>query len=220
MRKVSSQSRSISFSSSQIKDSIITEDFGWEADLTEAFASEKPILSGLDLIKIANKRCSLKSLFVRYKIQFEEKYSPSGWTHKCSCPFPDHRDSTPSFSYNSVEDRFSCFGCSRFGRAVEFFSIMESIPKVNAAKRLLERFDDIDDAYAEIQDTYDDKIDSLLLDFSDAINKYISNNPSSIEIVEKLTWSIDLYLQKHIPRSTIDVDNLEARIDAIKSKLI
>jgi hypothetical protein len=222
MRKISNKSKSYSSSGINSENSIVNENTGWETDFSSDIicSKKRPELSGLELIKIANKRCTLKSLFPRYRIQFEEKYSPSGWTHKARCPFPDHNDSTPSFSYNSIEDRFNCFGCSRFGKAVEFFSTMESMSKTQAAITLLEKFDDIEDAYVEIQDSYDDRIDLILLDFSITVNNYIESNPDAISFVEKLTWPVDVYLHKHLPKSTIDVDNLQARINTIKSKLV
>jgi len=68
-----------------------------------------------------------------YGLVFHE--DGKGWW-KTSCPFPDHRDSSPSFGANSELGVFNCFGCSRHGdiitfvRQVEGFSFYESVEKL------------------------------------------------------------------------------------------
>lgn len=43
------------------------------------------------------------------------------------CPFPDHNDSKPSFSYNDTKQIFNCFGCERGGDVVDLHFHMRKI---------------------------------------------------------------------------------------------
>lgn len=47
---------------------------------------------------------------VKYGLEYE--------TGMIRCPFPDHDDRTPSFSYNEDKKVFHCFGCDRGGDIV------------------------------------------------------------------------------------------------------
>jgi hypothetical protein len=132
MQKVSSKSRSDGDGYIECQDSDIEENTGWEDEISN-FGKSK-----VNIIKIANDKFPLSHLVASLK--FEEKYSPSGWTHKSSCPFPDHNDSSPSFYYNPKEDRFNCFGCSRFGKSVEYLSYFRKISKTAAAQLILKKF--------------------------------------------------------------------------------
>ena len=42
--------------------------------------------------------------------------------YRCICPFPDHKDSIPSFVImnGDGENWFKCFGCNRFGGPIKF----------------------------------------------------------------------------------------------------
>lgn len=57
------------------------------------------------------------------------------------CPFPDHNDSTPSFSYNLDKQLFNCFGCSRGGDVINLHYHFKEIEderytKVKAVREL------------------------------------------------------------------------------------
>jgi DNA primase len=52
------------------------------------------------------------------------------------CPFPDHRDSKPSFSMNEGKGLFHCFGCNRGGNAVSFLQIMHGLSHTDACREL------------------------------------------------------------------------------------
>ncbi|MDP5281410.1 CHC2 zinc finger domain-containing protein [Sphingomonas sp. DG1-23] len=54
------------------------------------------------------------------------------------CPFPDHRDSTPSFSVNEAKGVFRCFGCGRAGNAVSFMQQMYGLSHSDACRELYE----------------------------------------------------------------------------------
>lgn len=56
----------------------------------------------------------------------------------CICPFPDHTELTPSFSFK--EDTFRCFGCGKSGDAVEFVKILFNISEEEARAKLTADF--------------------------------------------------------------------------------
>ena len=59
----------------------------------------------------------------------------NGWW-QCSCPFPGHRDSSPSFGIQAESKTFNCFGCSRSGGILEFIKIMEGLSFPESVARL------------------------------------------------------------------------------------
>lgn len=172
------------------------------------------------LINLAKKKIPLSSIIFKYKIKFIEKQSFSGWTHTANCPFPDHKDSTPSFGFNSKDNFFKCFGCDRGGGSVEFLSALLSKTLLEVAKELLSSVND-----SEIIEELDedlDKIDSLLLNFSIIINNYLikySQNLDIINYIEKLLWSVDCYVAKRALDGTMELLELEELINKITSYL-
>ena len=195
-----------------IKNRSIKETSGWEVEVFPKTIDQKEI-------DYLNKKISLKALLSKYKIILEEKYSPSGWTHKGTCPFPSHQDSTPSFNYNSKEDRFFCFGCSKSGRAVQFISYIEGITFQNAIAKLASSLGSLEDLKVEVQDLYDDRIDDELLNFSNFIREKLKQNPKKVNFIESCTWVLDVYLESTISNKTISYEKLLARINRIKNKI-
>ena len=151
---------------------------GWETDLSADFKKPK----NKQLITLANEKQSLISVLHTHHVDFPIiVYSPSGWTHKGQCPFPDHNDANPSFNYNSVEDRFNCFGCGRSGRAVQFKSVMHGLPLMEVAETIIEQFGSLDDAYLEIKERKEDKSDEVLLEFSLYIKAFLDKFYGSLK---------------------------------------
>lgn len=225
MQEIPNSSRCDGYCGIESQDSVVEDNLGWETDISANNAKEQTLLNkigidGIDLIKFTNSKIPLKTILDKYAINFEEKYSPSGWTHKSCCPFPDHNDSTPSFNYNSIEGRFKCFGCNRFGKAVDFYAAMESISKTSAAEKLLSKYDNIENVAFEVKNSIDDQVDKILFDFSCFINKFMLDNPSSINYAEKIAWCVDVYLEKHVPNSSIDIHNLSTRVQKLKEILV
>jgi len=220
MRKVERISGSDNHSHIHGQGSTVEADSGWETENT--FACRKEIYKiNEDLINIANKKIPLENVFNSYKIYFENVYSPSGWNQRRRCPLPDHNDNTPSFNYNKAENRFYCFGCKRGGQAVQFVSLMEELSYIAAAEKLLDRFNSLEDAVLDLQDQRNDEIDQALLEFAEDIRRFVSNNNTdeAREFMESVTWGLDLYLHKHVPRSSLDADNLKARIELLSKRL-
>src|SRR3990172_12245168 len=200
-----------------VKNSASESASGWEADFEDDKINYK-------LIKLANEKSSLFSLLKNYGIKFIKNDYASGWTHKSSCPFPNHRDSTPSFGYNSINDIFHCFGCQRSGGTVQFISYMESRPQIEVAREILGTFGNLYDSIDYSFDDQKSKIDDLLINFSTTINnlidKHKNNNLSKIlEHIDNITWNLDVYLENNALRGSIDFENVEARITKIKEFL-
>jgi len=52
------------------------------------------------------------------------------------CPFPDHSDSTPSFSVNEQKGVFNCFGCGRGGNTISFVQQITGASYIEACREL------------------------------------------------------------------------------------
>lgn len=218
MREISNTSRPYSSSRIKSQDENSSEISGWEVE--GAFDYEKKFRN-VNVIDYVNKKISLKFLLDKSKLHFNEKYSPSGWAYNRACPFPDHNDKTPSFYYNNIEDRFFCHGCHRGGKAVHFYAYLKKISILSAAEILATTLGSMEDVIVDIENEKKDHIDDILLDFSDSIHNFIKENNSDIalDFVEKITWALDLYLVKHVSRSSINEDNLRVRASLLKEKL-
>ncbi len=59
----------------------------------------------------------LLSFLINKSKKVEEAYS-GDFTHKCICPFLDHKggeERSPSFYFSTTTNTYKCFGCDRFG---------------------------------------------------------------------------------------------------------
>jgi hypothetical protein len=217
MRKISNTTQPNGYSDLNDEDTDVEDAFGWEEQIQESRKHDKN--NKINVIKFANEKFKLAPL-VKH-ISFEEKNSPSGWTHKSKCPFPDHQDSSPSFFYNPKENKFKCFGCDRYGQAVEFVAFSRKITKSKAAEILIKKLSNVD--INSIEETsytnQDSEVYSILENFSNCVRKYLTSHPESIDFVEQLTWVVDTYLHKHVPMKTVNKDMLEARVKLLLKKL-
>ena len=57
-----------------------------------------------------------------------------------NCPFPDHKDSTPSFHIYSNTNSGYCHGCQRGGDVIRIIALIEGISDLEAAQRLAHEF--------------------------------------------------------------------------------
>lgn len=62
------------------------------------------------------------------------EFRRQGTSHKTRCPFPDHDDSTPSFSVKPSEQYFHCFGCGEGGNVLNFIMNFDGIEFPQAVK--------------------------------------------------------------------------------------
>lgn len=218
MRKIPDRAEPDGYSSLEIEDGYAGDVSGWKTSDFEVKKNHPKVTN--DVVTIICNKVSLDYLFnTRYSLSLEERYSPSGWRYQCRCPFHDHRDTDPSFHYNKEEDRFYCFGCKRGGRSVQFVSFMDNITITEAVDKLLELTGVTDDIFTEIHDIKDSQVDNLLYDFSTHVREFIKTHKDSVSFAESVTWALDIYLQKHLPRSTIDEPNLKARLEFLTNKL-
>lgn len=195
------------------------EDSGWSQPADHRF-QDKNITN--KIILIANKAVSLISILKAKKIEFTVCPSPSGWTHKARCPFPDHNDSSPSFSYNSKDDRFYCFGCTRSGQAVQFLSFYERKLFIDVAKQILSQKVNFETLVDEIDFDRITKTDELLNSFAVSISDFLDKNrenPKALKFTESITLSLDLYINKNYRADTIHVEELSARITKLLAYL-
>jgi hypothetical protein len=175
------------------------------------------------LVKLANKKVSLYSALNKYHVQLEQVYSATGWSHRSRCPFPDHNDRSPSFGYNSNEDRFNCFGCHRGGKAVEFIAAMDGRTKISVARDLIGSSMSSDEiASIDIEEFDYRRLRKALFEYADilrAFKRAHNNSPEAIQYAKDVTWNLDVYLRKHAPFNTIVLEDLEIRISKLKDQL-
>lgn len=174
----------------------------------------------LGIINKANNSLPLHILLAKYNINFENKYSTTGWTQFCRCPFKDHADSSPSFGYNSIKDCFNCFGCNRGGRSVQFLSYIKDISQEEAATRILHDFSS-NFEFDDVEHLNIEKVETLLFEYADYIREFKKkyNNDIAIKYAEDVTWSLDVYLRKQVSGGVISIENLENRIIKLKEQL-
>ncbi len=85
-----------------------------------------------EVIQEVRERTDIVSLVSGY-VSLQKK----GSNYFGCCPF--HNEKTPSFSVNTKEQFFYCFGCHKGGNAVTFFMEMENLTFPEALKELADR---------------------------------------------------------------------------------
>lgn len=174
-----------------------------------------------DLIKKANSYIKLISVLKEYNI----KIQPNGrddWSKPMNCPFPDHKDSSPSFGYNYKTDSYHCFVCGH-GRAVEFMAKKSREPIRKVAVFLLNNIN-IDPYKEETVETEDSSvINSKIIEFLQFVSsKFQANkkNPEKILYFEKLMWRFDTFIVKSFDKSGFSSKVLDSEIERIKELII
>jgi hypothetical protein len=173
------------------------------------------------LVAQANRAITLSSVLFKRGIVWEVIDNQTGWTHKACCPFPDHKDDSPSFGYNSKDDRFHCFGCNRSGNAVQFLAAIDYRNVLDVAKEILCRFHAPEELVVEF-DQQHEKIDELLLQFSKDVRIFLNinlQNPKSLSYAKSVMWCLDIYLEKHVTDGLICFESLSARIEKLRERL-
>lgn len=171
-------------------------------------------------IKSANRKVRLLDILRHYGFKIEKNYQRPTWSNNIVCPFPNHKgakERTPSFGYCFVTDHYSCFGCGKSGRAVEFIALYEGVSRTTVAERILSQYstDTVDEEY----DDYTDDISPVLLDGSKYLQNLIQqnkNNPKLLKQIDKLIWWLDFYLMTKVPGNHVTPEELQRRIDRIK----
>jgi hypothetical protein len=175
------------------------------------------------IVKEANRKIRLIDILKSYNIVIIRNSQQSDWSNNIVCPFPFHKERAPSFGYCFKDDHFTCLGCGKSGRAVEFISLKEGVSRTVVAKNILDKYYSSDPS--SIQDdseNYEDHLTPILMEYSSFLNKFIQNNknnPKIINQVEKLLWWIDHYLISKASTKSISEDGLKYRLERLKSLL-
>jgi len=174
------------------------------------------------LIREANNKVHLIDILRHYGFKIEQNYQRPEWSNNLVCPLKSHKgakERTPSFGYCFQRDYFHCFGCQATGRAVEFISLYEQVPRYVVANRILLQFED----NISIQDfNYEDNITPILLDGSKFLQEQIQknkNNPDMLNNINKLIWWIDCFLMDKVSSQSIKVEELVYRLNRVKELL-
>lgn len=189
----------------------------WNVDIPQQYSNK-------NLISFVDSKISLFKYLQKYQINFTENYNYSGWTHKSLCPFPDHNEKTPSFSYNSIKDCFYCFGCSRGGRVCHFISYMENTTISKVAQQLYNKYlkeENLEDQQDNANGDYI-KITEALLEYADFFSSFIekhTNDQRAIKYAEDLTFLLDSYVKHHLYNNSIILEHFLARIELLKKYL-
>lgn len=226
MRTLRHRDESDSESNSELDDRHVEEDSGWNEPIElDLYVKNKDHDGKIkaQIIRKANALVPLSSIIFKHKIEFTRTNTPSGWSHKCRCPFPTHNDGSPSFGYNSKDDRFWCFGCKRSGGSVQFLSGLQyDRNQYEIAKELLASTTSTEAVIVDLEEKNTSRIDDMLLEFSKSIHSFLLKHQDdfkAIECVEKVTWSLDMYLDRHAMAGSIDPDSLAARLEKLTERL-
>lgn len=200
------------------------ENSGWNESIElDLYVKNKNLDRTIEekIIRKANAFLSLSSVIFNFNIDFEKINTFSGWTHKSRCPFPDHNDKSPSFGFNSKDNRFNCFGCGRGGGSVQFLSAIYKKSQYQIAKEILSKYKITENVIIDLDDSTENKIDEILFSFSQNLQNYLlkSSNHKALENVEKLSWSLDMYLDKHIIKGSLDIENISSRVSKLLERL-
>lgn len=168
-------------------------------------------------IKIANAKCSLRSIFQHYNFQFEFHYSNSGWNEKICCPLPGHNDDTPSFYFHPEKNVFHCYGCHKSGGPVQFISFYSQVSYTEALKIIIEqKFSSLDKK--PTKSNSEKEILVLLRDFTLRVSPRINSN--NIIEFEKVNWILSCFLRKNKSFSEINLIDLTLLLQKLESRLL
>ncbi|MCX7675371.1 MAG: CHC2 zinc finger domain-containing protein, partial [Bdellovibrionaceae bacterium] len=132
---------------------------------------------------------------------------PSGNNLMGLCPFPDHREKTPSFSVSQQKQLYHCFGCKKSGNivtflrdynglsfrdAIEFLAKRAGIPlPTEEDSRLAPSHDtqktkkEILSLYQEAQAFYSAQLQLLLRDSHSTPSQYLQKRQIPLQAVER-----------------------------------
>jgi DNA primase len=214
MYQVQDTTRSSSDSEFSFETRSSDEDFGWEIEPDTIKITNKEVSA-------LNQSISILDFLNSFGVKCEEFYSPSGWSHKALCPFPDHKERTPSFHINPEENRFWCFGCHRGGGPVNFLAFYKNINIYEAADELLKNsnFDFSDIIVNKL--ISEEVLYNEILPFSEKINYMfkIFKDEKSFKFINNICYSLDIFLEKNISKKSLNLDDIKARVSILIEKL-
>ena len=139
------------------------------------------------------------------------------YIEKINCPLPYHKDRTASFKFYKENNGFYCFGCKSGGGPVALVSLMEDLTKIEAADKIIKRFNpnSVEDDKSSEDYIYSKKIS---LEFSTTIREFIFKNlddDEALDYCEKITLPFDTITAKH----NVNSDGLKSLVAKLKIKL-
>jgi hypothetical protein len=174
-------------------------------------------------INAANRKVRTLDTLRKYGLKIEKDSQRPTWSNNIRCPLPSHKNGkerTSSFGYCFVSDHWTCFGCHKAGRSVEFISLYTQVSRTNVAEEILAKH--IDDTDLDLDNEYTDILSPLFLEGSNYIRILIQkykNNPDKLKEIDKLIWWLDYYLIINVPKNNIIPEQLKYRIDRLKELL-
>lgn len=144
------------------------------------------------------------------------------WAHKACCPFPDHRDSSPSFYINIQTNTFHCFGCSRKGGVCQFLACLQKKQTIDIAKELIEKGEvEIVELVKEAQQSYYDLIFPYLDEFANVHYTFLQKynfSEEAFEYASNVSPVFELYIKNILKNNGLDIESLKLRLDFCKRK--
>lgn len=173
------------------------------------------------LINYVNQHCSLYKIVKENNIILQLTNKPD-WAYKANCPFPDHRDSSPSFYINKQTNTFHCFGCSRKGGVCQFLACLNRKQTIDIAKEILKNGSiKIDELIKEVHKSYFDSIFPLLDEFSKIHFDFLKENffsEDAFAYAANVSPIFEFYVKNILKNNNLDIDSLRARLDFCKRK--
>lgn len=150
-----------------------------------------------ELISRANAVPLIKVLKL-YGVRVEQ------YSHNITCPFKSHKNGkerTPSFSCIFDTNSFYCHACHIGGGPVNFVSNYDAVDKEDAARKILQIFnDDVDESLLLDRSGANDQNEAML-EFSRAVLEFRQNNQTehAYNFIEYVCWVYDRMnlLHKH-----------------------
>lgn len=223
MRSIQDTTEQFSSYSSEHEDSDSSGSDAWSEEVS-SFKTQ-----AIRKIIAANRKVHLYGVLKNYGIHLPKSYTTQTWSNLIRCPFPSHKDKTPSFGYNFRTGHFNCLGCKLSGKAVEFIAAKEGKPKTLIAESILEHYADseyIDDDFED--EVEDPRVQGLLFEmsetFRECLQKY-KNNSEKTKHIEKVVWWFDMYIairagsRNSCRTINIDVEELQTRVSRAQALL-
>ena len=165
-------------------------------------------------------------LIDKHRHRFEsanKKYTRRGWVVK-SVEITDKVEEVycaevPDGHAFVLEDNIltgNCLGCGQSGRAVEFISLYENLPRSVVAEKINSRFGD---DLSEDDYDYEDDLSPILLEGSKYLQKMIQkykDNPRNLAQIRKAMRWFDFYLMSKAADRHISASELKGRVDRMK----
>lgn len=223
MQDLSNRTGSESFSLSPRDDSFIESSFDTSGieDLSYLNLYLESSKEDYKLVNYINSKTNLLTYIKKNKIILQSTHKPD-WAYKSNCPFPDHRDSSPSFYVNISTNTFHCFGCSRKGGVCQFLACLQKKQTIDIAKELIAKGQvEVSELVKEAQESYLSKVSSYLDQFAEIHFNFLNKHSFSDEAFEyaaNVSPVFEFYIKNILKNNNLDTDILDARFNFCKRK--